>query len=124
MTFAFGILGPGPTQYALLVAGALLMTACIGPSGAVVTDVAHPAIRATAVSVLSLTQNLLGLAVGPVLTGFLSDMYGLAFAMAVVPAIGVPAGCVFLLAARHYAADKARARDALAHHSSLPCDAR
>lgn len=112
MSFAFGVLEPGAAQYALLVAAAVSMTAAIGPSGAVVMDVAHPAMRATAASVLSLTQNLLGLAVGPVLTGYLSDLRGLQFAMAAVPAIGVPAACAFIAAARTYPADKARARAA------------
>ena len=62
-----------------------MMTASIGPVCAVVVDVVHPAVRATAASVLSLTQNLFGLAAGPLLTGFLSDAYGLPFALSVIP---------------------------------------
>ena len=54
---------------------------------------------------LALTQNLFGLAAGPVLTGLLSDAYGLPFAMSVIPAFCVAAAVVFLIAARTYEAD-------------------
>ena len=51
---------------------------------------------------LSLTQNLLGLAAGPLLAGVLSDRYGLPFAMAVVPLFCLLAAALFMLAARTY----------------------
>ncbi len=65
-------------------------------------DVVHPSVRATAASILSLMQNLFGLAGGPLLTGVLSDRYGLQFALAVVPA--------FCLARRDPASRSPRAR--------------
>ena len=64
-----------------------MMAGSVGPIDAVVIDVIHPALRATAASILSLTQNLFGLAGGPLLTGVLSDAYGLQFALSVVPAV-------------------------------------
>ena len=109
MGCAFAIVPPGPLQFALIVAGAATMTASIGPVAAVVVDVVHPAVRATAASVLSLTQNLFGLAAGPLLTGMLSDAYGLPFAMSVVPLFCLLAACVFVFAARTYVADLANA---------------
>jgi MFS family permease len=81
------------------------MSGTIGPAAAVVVDVVHPGIRATAASVLALTQNLLGLAVGPLLAGLLSDAYGLPFAMSVVPLFSIVAAAVFLFAVRSYEAD-------------------
>jgi MFS transporter, Spinster family, sphingosine-1-phosphate transporter len=45
------------------------MTGAVGPVAGVVTDVVHPGLRATAISTVTVTQNLFGLAVGPVLTG-------------------------------------------------------
>ena len=57
-------------------------------------------------SVLSLTQNLFGLAGGPLLTGALSDAYGLPFAMSVVPVFCVFAAALFWFAARTYEADR------------------
>jgi MFS family permease len=68
-------------------------------------------LRATAASVLALTQNLFGLTAGPLLTGALSDLYGLPFALSVVPAFCVAAAAVFALAARTYVADLKAARD-------------
>lgn len=109
MTYAFAILSPGPMQFAFIVAGAAMMTASIGPVCAVVVDVVHPAVRATAAAVLSLTQNLFGLAAGPLLTGVLSDAYGLPFAMSVVPLFCLLAAGVFVIAARSYVSDLERA---------------
>jgi MFS family permease len=102
---AFALLPPGPTQYALLVTGGLVMVGTIGPIAAVVVDVTHPSLRATASAVLALTQNMIGLAAGPLLTGFLSDRHGLQAAMATAPAFCVLAAGMFLLAARTYEAD-------------------
>jgi MFS family permease len=67
--------------------------------------VTHPGLRATAVSVLSLTRNLFGLAGGPLLAGALSDRFGLQFAMAIVPVFGLIAAFLFIRAARTYPAD-------------------
>ena len=105
MFVAFATLPPGGAQFALIAAGALTMTGSIGPVCAVVVDVMHPALRATAASVLSLTQNLFGLAAGPLLTGFLSDAYGLSFALSVIPAFCLFAAIVFMVAARTYEFD-------------------
>ncbi len=109
MCVGFGVLSPGPAQFALIMAGAVVMAGSVGPTDAVVIDVSHPALRATSVSVLSLTRNLFGLAGGPLLAGALSDRFGLQFAMAVVPVFGLIAAALFIRAARTYPADLARA---------------
>ena len=109
MCSAFGATGPGAVQFGLILAGATVMTGTIGAVAAVVVDVVNPQIRATAAAVLSLTQNLIGLAAGPVLAGLLSDVYGLDFALSVVPLCGLLAAGTFLTAARSYEADRARA---------------
>ena len=103
---AFAVFPPGPIQFALIIVGGLVMVGSVGPVAAAVTDVIHPGLRSTAMSVLSLTQNLFGLAGGPLLTGLLSDAYGLPFAMSVVPVFCVFAAVLFLLAARTYEADR------------------
>jgi MFS transporter, Spinster family, sphingosine-1-phosphate transporter len=105
MCTAFAALQPGPVQFALILAGGLVMAGSVGPTDAVVIDVIHPSLRATAVSILSLTRNLFGLAGGPLLTGALSDAYGLQFAMSVVSGIGLLAAVMYVLAARTYEAD-------------------
>lgn len=106
---ALAFLAPGGRQFALLLAGGLVMAGTIGPVAAVVVDVTHPGLRATASAVLSLTQNLIGLAGGPLLTGVLSDRYGLQAAMAIAPLFCLLAAVMFVLAARWYEADLLRA---------------
>jgi len=110
MATAFGALPPGNAQYALIVLGGLMMAVNVGPVTDVVIDVVHPSVRATAASVLSLVQNMFGLAGGPLLTGILSDRYGLQFALAVVPAFSLLAAVFFLLAARTYVFDLQQAK--------------
>jgi predicted MFS family arabinose efflux permease len=105
MWTAFTAFPAGAAQFALIVAGATVMTGTIGPAAAAVVDVVRPALRGTAASILALAQNLLGLAAGPLLTGLLSDRYGLAFALSVAPLFCVGAACAFVMAARTYEAD-------------------
>jgi MFS family permease len=110
---AFGANATGPTmtlstQFALIALGGFLMTCTVGPVSAVVIDVVHPGVRATGASVLSLFQNLFGLAAGPFLTGVLSDSLGLATAMTLIPLAGALAAGCFLLAARSYERDLQR----------------
>ncbi len=108
--FAFGapLLGlalSAQAQFALIAAGGFLMTCTAGPVTAVVIDVTHPGVRSTGASVLSLFQNLFGLALGPVITGALSDRLGLATALAIMPAFSLVAVAAMLMASRTYAAD-------------------
>jgi len=109
MWTAFAVLPPGPAQFLVILAGAAMMTASIGPVAAVVVDVVHPSVRATAAAMLSLTQNLFGLAAGPLLAGVLSDAYGLPFALSAIPVFSLLAAGVFVLAGRTYEADLKRA---------------
>jgi MFS family permease len=105
MASAFALLPPGNAQFALICLGGLTMAANVGPISAVVIDVTHPSVRATAASVLSLTQNLFGLAGGPLLAGVLSDTYGLPFALSVIPGFCIVAAVLFLIASRTYQFD-------------------
>jgi MFS transporter, Spinster family, sphingosine-1-phosphate transporter len=93
------------TQFALIALGGFLMTCTAGPVAAIVMDVTHPGVRSTGASVLSLFQNLFGLALCPVITGALSDALGLETALAIMPAFGVVAIVAMLMASRTYAAD-------------------
>jgi len=113
MFIAFRFLAPGNAQFALIVAGATVMTGTVGPAAAVVVDVTHPALRATGLSILSVMQNLFGLAAGPLLAGYLSDAYGLAFALSVIPVSCLFACAMFMLAARSY-------RDDMTNAGSVP----
>jgi MFS family permease len=105
MSSAFALFPPGSAQFALIVAGGFMMAVNVGPITAVVIDVVHPGVRATAASILSLAQNLLGLAGGPLLAGVLSERYGLPFALSVVPLFCIAAALCFLIASRTYVSD-------------------
>lgn len=102
----------GGLQNSLVVLGAFVMTCTVGPVSAIVIDVVHPAVRSTGSSVLSLFQNLFGLAAGPFLTGALSDALGLQVALALVPLASVLAMGALVKAAASYEADMARVRAA------------
>ena len=96
---------PASTQFLLIGLGGFLMTCTVGPVSAIVIDVTHPGLRATGASVLSLFQNLLGLAAGPVIAGAFSDAIGLQSALALIPLFGGLAALCFLIASRSYEAD-------------------
>ena len=89
--------------FALIAAGGFVMTCTVGPVAAVVLEVVHPSLRATGASVLSLFQNLLGLAVGPLIAGALSDRWGLASALTVMPVFSLVAAAAFVIASYSYA---------------------
>jgi sugar phosphate permease len=113
-----GLMGlPGLTlspqaQFAVLAFGGFLMTCTVGVVAAIVIDVIHPGIRATGASVLSLFQNLLGLALGPLIAGALSDVWSLERALTAMPVFGLLAAAGFMLASRGYEADLRSAGEA------------
>ncbi len=104
---AFGGSGAGVLQWKLVLLGGFLMTCTVGVVAGVAMDVIHPGYRSTGAAVLSLFQNLFGLAIGPFLVGLMSDQWGLQQALTVVPAFSVLAALAFLVAARYYEADAA-----------------
>lgn len=108
LVFAFGA-APAAVQFPLVVLGGFLATCVTGPATAIVIDVVHPGARATGSAVLALTQNLFGLATGPVLAGMISDTWGLVPALTATPLFSLLAAAAFLLAGRCYEADKASA---------------
>ena len=89
---AFAAVPPGATQMVLILLGGATATTAIGPAAAVVLDVVPLGVRATAVSIFAVVQNLMGLAVGPVLTGALADRWGLTTALASWPCSAWPPG--------------------------------
>jgi predicted MFS family arabinose efflux permease len=106
LTSAFVVVGPGMTQFLLILVGGATVTAAVGPVSAVVVDVVHPGLRATAISTLAVVQNLVGLAVGPVLAGWLSDRYGLTTALAVLPLLCLVSAAMFWYGSRFYEHDR------------------
>jgi MFS family permease len=93
-------------QFALIALGLLVGAGFAGPSGAAVSDLTNPAIRATVFATLTLANNLIGLAPGPFLTGALADATSLAVALQVIPLVSLLAAGFYFAAARHYDADR------------------
>ena len=103
-------LDPGTAQIVLVGLGAFFAAGTTGPTGAMVANLTPASIRATAFGTLTLANNLLGLAAGPVVTGILADRLGLATAMQIVPLMSIAAIVALVIGLRAYPASVARAR--------------
>lgn len=93
----------------------LLINTYLGPCLAISHTLVPPAMRALTSAVLFFMFNMIGLGLGPLTVGLLSDFYvayfgddSLRYAMLTVAVLGSPAVVLFLLAARHLPADLAR----------------
>src|SRR6516162_4324864 len=91
------------SQFGLIVFGGFVATCTVGPAAAIVIGVIHPGVRSTGASVLSLFQNLFGLAAGPFIAGALSDAVGLEMALTLTPMSCLVAALCFLAARRAHA---------------------
>jgi len=92
-------------QFCLILLGGFLATCTVGPAAAIVIDVIHPGVRSTGASILSLVQNLFGLAAGPFIAGLLSDAVGLENALALTPLACIIAAAAFVAARGGYQTD-------------------
>ncbi len=99
---------PGAAQLALLAIAMFLVAGTTGPAGAMVANLTPVAIHGTAFATLTLAHNLIGLAPGPIITGWMADMFTLHSAFQMLPIVGIVAAGVFALARQSYMADLAR----------------
>lgn len=95
----------GPTQLLVIAAGLFVAAGVTGPSGAMVANLTDAAVHGAAFAALTLANNLLGLAPGPIATGALADRLGLDVAFQVIPLISIAAALVFWIARRNYLSD-------------------
>ncbi|MBU6206123.1 MAG: MFS transporter [Alphaproteobacteria bacterium] len=100
--------GTGLMQLILLGVAMFFVSGTSGPSGAMVANLTPVAIHGTAFATLTLANNLLGLAPGPIVTGRLADAIGLDGAFRLIPLASVAAAIGFAVARRSYLADLAR----------------
>lgn len=105
-------LAPGGAQLLTLAIGIFFAAGISGPAGAMVSNLTSESIRATALGTLTLANNLLGLAAGPLVTGILADRFGLATALRIVPLIGIPVLIALVIGRRAYPASLERVRAA------------
>jgi MFS family permease len=107
-------LHPGGAQLLLLAIGIFFAAGTSGPAGAMVANLTRESIRSTAFGTLTLANNLLGLAAGPLVTGILADRFGLVGAMKIVPIVAVGALIALLVGRKYYTASLATVRAAKA----------
>jgi MFS family permease len=98
-------LPPGVAQLTVLGCAVFLVAGTTGPAGAMVANLTPLAIHGTAFATLTLANNLLGLAPGPIITGRLADHIGLLDALRLLPIASLAAAGAFLLAQRSYRND-------------------
>ncbi len=110
LLFVGFMLPPGTAQLVLIAGGMAMVAGTTGPAGAMVANLTHPSIHATAFATLTLANNLLGLAPGPFVTGIVADRIGLMGAMQLVPLIALGAAAAFIFGKRYYTEDLQRIR--------------
>lgn len=104
LSLAFSV-PAGPLQLGLICFGMLFAAGTSGPASAMVANLTHPSVHATAFATLTLANNLLGLAPGPFITGQISDHIGLQASFQLVPLISLVAAAVFFYARHTYLRD-------------------
>ncbi len=97
-------LGNGPLQLLLIGIGAFFSGGSSGPTAAMVANLTHQSVRASAFGTLTLANSLLGLALGPFVVGVLADHIGLVSALKLAPLAYLGAIAALLLGKRVYPA--------------------
>lgn len=87
----------GTAQLVMLAAVMFFAAGTTGVCGAIVAARTPPELHASALALLSLCYSILGLAPGPILTGWLADHWGLLSAFWALPIAGALSGLVFLM---------------------------
>lgn len=91
------VLPPGFVQLGCALVGLFCAGATSGPAGAIVADGAPRALHGAALAVLTLANNLIGLAPGPAAAGLMADHFGLHAALRLSVGAALPAAAAFAL---------------------------
>ena len=108
LSIAFA-LPAGTAQLLFICLGMFIALGTNGPSSAMVANLTHNSVHGTAFATLTLANNFLGLALGPLVIGKLSDVIGLHVFFIIMPLVSILAAIVFFYAKRHYHKDMQRA---------------
>jgi MFS family permease len=95
----------GGVQYAILILGGISSMVFASSAIAVTQDVVHPGLRAISYALCVISQNLLGSSLGPVVTGALSDAYGIASALKLATIAALVSCVLFYLGSKFYKKD-------------------
>jgi len=95
----------GAVQYAILILAGIASMAWASSAIAVTQDVVHPGLRAVSYALCVITQNLLGSSLGPIVTGALSDAYGIATALKIAAFAALISCVLFYAGSKFYKKD-------------------
>jgi len=95
----------GAVQYAVFLLGGIASIAWASSAIVVTQDVVHPGLRAISYALCVITQNLLGSSLGPVVTGALSDLYGISTALKMATTMAFVSCLLFFLGSKFYKRD-------------------
>lgn len=101
-------LPPGSAQLVLLGMAMFLVAGTAGPAGAMVANLTPLVIHGSAFATLTLANNLIGLAPGPILTGRVADKLGLLEAFQLLPISCLAAAIAFAAMRSSYLGDLQR----------------
>lgn len=93
-------LPPGPLQMFCALAGFLVAAGTTGPAGALVSEATPARFYGAALAILTLANNLIGLAPGSAVTGAIADRLGLLAGLRFAVCASLPAALFFWLSAR------------------------
>ena len=91
----------GMVQYGIFLLAGIASIAWASSAIAVTQDVVHPGLRAVSYGLCVITQNLLGSALGPVVTGAFSDRLGILTALKIASAMAL-ISCIFFYIGSHF----------------------
>ncbi len=95
----------GLLQYGILLLAGVASIAWASSAIAVTQDVVHPGLRAVSYALCVIVQNLLGSSLGPLVTGALSDRYGIAVALKTASSVALLSFVLFYLGSKFYKRD-------------------
>ena len=101
----FNLPSGGFIQYGIFLLAGIASIAWASSAIAVTQDVVHPGLRAISYALCVVTQNLLGSALGPVVTGAFSDRYGILTALKIASSMAIFSCVLFYLGSRFYRRD-------------------
>jgi len=103
--FVLMLFTPFPFAWIFIFLGCFFLFSNTGPTNAILANVTHPSIRATAFSVNILIIHAFGDAISPLMIGAIADRYNLRAAFLVVSLMMVLGGTFWLFGAKHLACD-------------------
>ncbi|SFH94044.1 Predicted arabinose efflux permease, MFS family [Collimonas sp. OK307] len=120
LMFAFQ-LPVGSTQLIFIAFGMFFAAGSAGPAGAMVANLTSPAIHGTAFATLTLANNLLGFAPGPIVTGMLADRFGLQATLQLIPLVSIASTLVFMIGKQYYENDLNKVASLAAEKNIATC---